>query len=202
MIRAATRKMTFDDFLEWYPDGRSRYELIQGVVVQMQPTGSHEEVTAFIAGELFLEVRRLQLPYFFPRTYLVKPPAAESGYQPDVLVLDKPALSEEPLWQKAATICRGSSVKLAVERVSTNWRDDYLTKLADYERMGIPEYWIVDYRGLGGRRYIGSPKVPTVSVYQLVDEEYRLRQFRGSDRILSAVFPELQLTAEQIFAAE
>ena len=50
--------------------------------------------------------------------------------------------------------------------VSTNWQDDYLVKLADYERMEIPEYWIVDYRALGGRRYIGSPKTPTLSVYQ------------------------------------
>ncbi|MGA7933091.1 MAG: Uma2 family endonuclease [Kovacikia sp.] len=64
--------------------------------------------------------------------------------------------------------------------------------------LGIPEYWIVDYRALGGRRYIGSPKVPTVSVYVLVDEVYQLRQFRAGDAIASSIFPELRLTAAEI----
>ena len=72
-------------------------------------------------------------------------------------------------------------------------------KLAEYEKLGIPEYWIVDYLGLGGRRYIGNPKQPTISVYQMVDGEYMVSQFRESDRIQSAIFPELNLTAEQIF---
>jgi hypothetical protein len=62
----------------------------------------------------------------------------------------------------------------------------------------------VDYRALGGRRYIGSPKVPTVSVYVLVDGVYQLRQFRagdadsGCEAITSATFPELRLTAAEI----
>jgi Uma2 family endonuclease len=87
-------------------------------------------------------------------------------------------------------------------------RDDYGHKFIDYEALQISEYWIVDYLGLGGRRYIGSPKQPTFSVYQLVDGEYQGQQFRGSDslsetlreRIISPRFPELNLTAEQVFA--
>jgi Uma2 family endonuclease len=52
-----------------------------------------------------------------------------------------------------------------VEIVNTNWRDDYHKKLADYEQMGIVEYWIVDYTALDGRAFIGNPKQPTVSIY-------------------------------------
>jgi Uma2 family endonuclease len=55
-----------------------------------------------------------------------------------------------------------------VEVVSTNWENDYARKLEDYETMGIQEYWIADYLGLGGKRYIGNQKQPTLSVYQLV----------------------------------
>jgi len=95
----------------------------------------------------------------------------------------------------------GASVRLAVEVVSTNWQDDYLVKVADYERLGIPEYWVVDYAAKGGRRFIGNPKQPTISVYQLVDGEYQISQFRGDDRVESLAFPELKLTAEQIFRA-
>jgi Uma2 family endonuclease len=45
--------------------------------------------------------------------------------------------------------------------VSTNWRDDYYLKFADYEDMGIAEYWIIDYSALGGRNFIGNPKYRT-----------------------------------------
>jgi Uma2 family endonuclease len=48
----------------------------------------------------------------------------------------------------------------------------------------------------------GSWWQPTISVYQLVDGEYQVNQFRGNQRIESMAFPELTLTAEQIFKAE
>lgn len=199
MIQTRPKTLTFEDFLEWYPDGRGRYELHNGVIVEMNPTGEHEEVAAFLNRKLNVEIDRLNLPYFVPRTYLVKPPNATSGYQPDVIILDKEALNSESLWKKSSTILQGKSVKLAIEVVSTNWRDDYLTKLRDYEEIGIPEYWIVDYLGLGGTRYIGSPKQPTISVYQLIEGEYQLHQLRENSPINSPTFPELNLTAEQIF---
>jgi Uma2 family endonuclease len=69
------------------------------------------------------------------------------------------------------------------------------------EALGIPEYWIADYLGLGGKRYIGSPKQPVVTVYQLVEGVYQRQQFRGSDRLISPTFPDLNLLAEQVFAA-
>jgi len=33
----------------------------------------------------------------------------------------------------------------------------------------------------------------------MAEGEYMVNQFRGNDRIQSAIFPELNLTAEQIF---
>lgn len=85
--------------------------------------------------------------------------------------------------------------------IKTVWRDDYHKKYADYELMGIPEYWIVDYAALGGREFIGKPKQPTVLVCCLEEGEYLINKFRGNDRIQSPTFPELNLTAEQIFRA-
>lgn len=38
-------------------------------------------------------------------------------------------------------------------------------------------------------------------IYSLVDDEYQISQFRNGDRIQSPIFPELNLTAEQIFQA-
>lgn len=66
--------------------------------------------------------------------------------------------------------------------------------------MSIREYWIVDYL-VGGRKFIGNPKQPSVSVYSLIEDEYQVSQFRGNDHIESLTFPELNLTAQQIFDA-
>jgi len=91
------------------------------------------------------------------------------------------------------------STRLDVEVVSTHCQDEYLRKLADYETLGIPEYWIVDYLGLGAVRYIGRPKQPTISVYQLVEGEYQISQFRRTAQIVSPTFPTLALPAERVF---
>jgi Uma2 family endonuclease len=95
----------------------------------------------------------------------------------------------------------GASIPLVIEVVSTNWRDDYHLKFADFEEMGIPEYWIVDYAALGGRNFIGNPKQATISICNLVDGEYQISKFRDNDIIVSKTFPELNLTANQIFQA-
>ncbi len=81
-----------------------------------------------------------------------------------MLILNHPNLVNEPLWKKESTVSQAESIPLVIEVVSSNWRDDYLKKAADYEAVGIPEYWIVDYAALGGRRFIGNPKQPTISV--------------------------------------
>jgi len=143
--------------------------------------------------------KRLHLPYIIPKTALVKPPENDSGYSPDILVVNRSNLGNEPLWKKQSTVIHGASIPLVIEVVSTNWRDDYFTKLGQYEAIGIPEYWIVDYAALGGKRFLGNPKQPTISIYSLVEGEYRVNQFRGDNMIVSPIFPELSLTANQIF---
>ncbi len=203
MIQIISKTITFDEFVAWYPENSvHKYELHNGVIVEMpKGTGDHSDVTGFISLKLGVEIDRGELPYSIPGDCLLKPVRDESGYEPDVIVLDRTALANEPRYKKESVITMGSSVRLAVEVVSTNWRDDYFFKAFDYEEMGIPEYWIVDYLGLGGRKFIGNPKQPTLSVYQLVDGEYQVKQFRGSETIESLAFPELKLTVEKIFIA-
>ncbi len=203
MIQTQTKTVTFDEFAAWYPENSvRRYELHKGVIVEMPlGTGPHSRVTGFTRDEISAEIRRLKLPYFIPGDCLLKPIRDEAGYQPDVIVLDQVALANEPRWDRESIITMGYSVRLAVEVVSTNWQDDYHFKFADYEKLGIPEYWVVDYAALGGRRFVGNPKQPTLSVYQLVDGEYQISQFRGDDLIESLTFPQLKLTASQIFRA-
>jgi len=196
MIQSLQRTITFDKFLEEYPEDGRCYELIDGEIVEMRPKGDHEYISSLITRKLDREIERLQPSFFIPKTCCIKPESDIDGYVPDAIVLDLRQLQSEPLWKKASTITRGSSACLVVEVVITNWQDDYAKKLEDYERLLIPEYWIVDYLTLGGRRYIGYPKQPTVSIYSLVGASYQLQQFREKEEIRSAIFPELNLPAE------
>jgi Uma2 family endonuclease len=202
MIQALPQPTTFYQFVEWLPaTSECRYELHRGVIVEMpKPRGKHSKVAGDLAYEVGTAIRQANLPYFMPKECLVRSLDGNSGYEPDVIVLDESALIDEPDWENGSIITLGKSIKIIVEVVSTNWRDDYFTKLGEYEALGIQEYWIVDYAALGGRRFIGNPKQPTLTVCQLVDGEYELQQFRAGDRLISPTFPDLALTIEQIFA--
>ncbi|MBD2515745.1 Uma2 family endonuclease [Nostoc sp. FACHB-973] len=203
MTQAIPKLVTFEEFVDWLPETRRvRYELHNGEIVEMaQPVGEHEGVKGFLARKVTVEFDRLDLPYLIPNQVIVRPPEKNSGYLPDVLVLNSANLANEKLWQKQSIVSLGASIPLVIEVVSTNWRDDYYLKFADYEEMGISEYWIVDYAALGGRNFIGNPKQQTISVCNLVDGEYQISKFRDSDRIVSQTFPELNLTPNQIFQA-
>jgi Uma2 family endonuclease len=203
MTQAIPKLVNFEEFVDWLPENRRvRYELHKGQIVEMaQPVGEHEEVKGFLTIKLSASIDRLNLSYVIPNQAIVRPPEKDSGYVPDVLVLNRANLASEKLWKKQSIVSLGASIPLAIEVVSTNWRDDYYLKYADYEEMGIPEYWIIDYAALGGRNFIGNPKQPTISVCNLVDGEYQISKFRDSDRIISQTFPELNLTPNQIFQA-
>ena len=192
--------LSFDEFIDWYPENsENRYELRRGMVLEMpKPRGKHSRLAGDLAFDLGTAIRQANQSYFIPKECVVKL-ANDTGYEPDIIVLDATAIVDEHRWERESIITLSKSIKLVVEVVSTNWRDDYLVKLAEYEAFGIQEYWIADYLGIGGRRYIGSAKQPTFTVCTLVDGEYELQQFRRNDLIISPTFPDLQLTVDQIF---
>ncbi|AFZ50528.1 Uma2 family endonuclease [Dactylococcopsis salina] len=201
MIAAVDKTpLSFDEFIDWYPEtSEINYELKRGVIVEMpKPKGKHSEITGFGIKKLNYAIDQMELPYFIPRECIIKI-SDDTGYEPDIAVVNRVGLADEPRWESSSILQTPKSVKLIVEVVSTNWRDDYALKLSDYESMGIEEYWIADYLGIGGRRYIGSPKQPTLSVYTLVDGEYEVQQFKRDDLIRSPTFPELQFTVDQLF---
>ncbi|GAA6623744.1 hypothetical protein NUACC26_095690 [Scytonema sp. NUACC26] len=100
MVYTSPKLLTFEQFIIEYRDN-PRYELIDGELRDMEPTGSHEEVAGNIAGRIYAEILRTNFNWLIPKTCLIKPPAAEAtALRPDVIVLDKAQLSQEPLWQK------------------------------------------------------------------------------------------------------
>ena len=190
--------LSFEQFVKQLPDEEGRYELVNGEIVRILPIRLHETLAEFLSDAFKDEVKRLTLNYWVSGRIVVRtltPNGKEQGRNPDVSVVDKTVWDSAPFAYSALI----EPLQLAVEIVSTNWEDDYIDKLDEYQRLGISEYWIVDYLALGSRNYLGNPKEPTVFVY-LLDENrvYQMTAYRGSDRIISRTFPELALTAEQV----
>jgi Uma2 family endonuclease len=200
MIATITKKLAFDQFIVECPED-GRYELVNGEIVQMNSPRNHDDVADFSADSFKDEVKRLSLNYVVKSTAVIRTvtkSGIEQGRRPDVSVIDR------DLWRsnRSAYSALREPIQLAVEVTSTNWDDDYIDKLDEYQRLGIPEYWIVDYLAIGSRDFLGNPKVPTVFVYLLdAKGNYQRSDFKGSDRIVSQTFPELTLTAEQIINA-
>jgi len=190
--------LTVEEFLTRYGDN-PQYELADGELIDMEPTGSHEAVAGKIASKLNIECDRQGYSWIIPRTCLLRPFSdIATARRPDVVLLDESALVNEPLWEREPVIVLGASVKLVVEVVSTNWETDYARKVEEYALFGIPEYWIVDYRGLGGRAFIGNPKQPTLTVCRLVGEEYKQQQYRLGESMVSLMLPELSLKLDDV----
>jgi Uma2 family endonuclease len=190
--------LSFEQFVKQLPDEEGRYELVNGEIVRILPIRLHETLAEFLSDAFKDEVKRLKLNYWVSGRVVLRtltPNGKEQGRHPDVTVVDKTIWESKPFDYSALT----EPPQLVVEVVSTNWEDDYIDKLDEYQRLGISEYWIVDYLALGSRNYLGNPKEPTVFVY-LLDENgvYQMTAFQGSDRIISRTFPELALTAEQV----
>ena len=201
--QAEPKLYNFDEFIIWYPENsKLRYELHDGVIIEMpKPRGKHSNLTGSLIEQLLISIREMDKGgiWTIPRESIVKPMGEKSGYEPDIIVLNKGALDAEPRWESESIIQNSDSIKLIVEVVSTNWRDDYYNKFRDYEEMGIEEYWIVDYAALGGRKFIGNPKQPTFFVCSLVDREYQMIPFTEKALIVSPTFSQFNLSANEVF---
>jgi Uma2 family endonuclease len=198
MTYTPTKLLTVDQFVAQYSDD-FRYELADGELIDMEPTGPHETVGGKLVVQIGIAITTAKYPWFMPRTCLIQPFAdVATARRPDIVVLDETLLAHEPRWLREPVITLGRSIKLVVEVVSTNWETDYARKVEEYALLGIPEYWIVDYRGLGGINFIGKPKQPTFTVCQLDQDEYRQQQYRLGEPIASGLFPALHLRLEDV----
>ena len=199
-MNTTIKKLSFIKFLEQYPDGKGIYELVNGEIVEVETTRADKNVARFLLFTFNDEIRRKGLDYIVDQTIVIRSVTAngqEQGRNPDVSMVSESLWNSNVLAYAALT----EPIQLAVEVVSTNWEDDYVDKLDEYQRLGIADYWIVDYVAIASRSILGNPKLPTVFVYQLVDGKYQASSFKNSERIISPTFPELQLTVEQILSA-
>jgi Uma2 family endonuclease len=203
MVAIAQKTLSFEEFLNWDDKSGKSFELVNGVAMPLsEPTAKHEDVVDGLCRLLVDHCQSLNLPYVPRQGKQVRlnaaPGESESSRKADIVVFAKEEWVR--MRQSSASAAAYIAPPLVIEVVSTNWRDDYRIKLNEYETLGILEYWIVDYAGLGGVQYIGSPKQSTVTINRLIDGEYQAQRYQGEATIVSPTFPQLVLTIAQIIA--
>lgn len=130
--------VSYEDFLAQF-DGQ-HVEWVNGVVIQMASiTERHDATTRFLATffQAFLELsgggRVLQDPM------VMRLEAIGSARAPDIQIL----LPDKLSFLKDNQVV--GPADLVVEVVSpTSHRRDRVEKFSEYERGGVPEYWIID----------------------------------------------------------
>ncbi|MFO0052302.1 MAG: Uma2 family endonuclease [Dolichospermum sp.] len=192
-------KLDFGQFLQQRPDD-GIYELVNGEIVKVEAIRARKNVARYLMFGFHDEIRRLQLDYIVDKDIVIRTVTNrgdQRGRNPDVSVVSA------SLWNSNVTTYGAliDAIQLAVEVTSTNWEDDYIDKLEEYENLGIKEYWIVDYLAIASRSYLGNPKIPTVFVYELIDGKYQVKAFTGTEKIISPTFSELNITVEDVIKA-
>jgi Uma2 family endonuclease len=192
MSTVANRRITFEEYLNFDDGTDTRYELVNGELVEMP---SESNLNNLIALYLLTELLR------FVPIRLLRHKDTEilvTGFRATVRFPDLMVLSEESA--AALTGATRSIITLdmpppalVVEVVSpgtANEERDYRYKRSEYAARGIAEYWLVD------------PQQAQVVVLTLVAGLYEEALFKGSDRLISLTFPNLELTAAQILQAD
>jgi Uma2 family endonuclease len=199
MTTTTLTKLDFGQFLQQRPDD-GVYELVNGEIVKVEVIRARKNVARYLMFGFNDEIRRLQLDYIVDKDIVIRTvtnKGDQRGRNPDVSVVSA------SLWNSNVTTYGAliDAIQLAVEVTSTNWEDDYIDKLEEYENLGIKEYWIVDYLAIASRSYLGNPKLPTIFVYELIDGKYQVKAFTGTEKIISPTFSELNITVEDVIKA-
>jgi Uma2 family endonuclease len=197
---AITPRVSFEEYIDICAQTNERYELVRGDLRRMNPpTVLHYRIAKFLEQVLDRAIEE----HFDPGEWetfreVGQRTENDSSRLPDLAIMSR--VEADRLLRQTAVF--QSPSLLVVEIVSpSSASEDYDDKLREYQLLEIQEYWVVDYEGLGAAKYIGFPKAPTVTIYELVEGKYQAQRFRADDRLVSPTFNNLVLTAKQVFAA-
>ncbi|NJM47280.1 MAG: Uma2 family endonuclease [Alkalinema sp. RU_4_3] len=194
MTVATQRRMSLEEFLT-YDDGTDRrYELVDGVLVEM---GAESTINTQIAGFLYGFFILMGVPSHligFKQKIEVR-----SGYvtarDPDLVVHTEESEAAIYGLSEACLKLYDPNPSIVIEVVSPgpessdNYQRDYVQKPREYADRGIPEMWLID------------PARSVVKVGALADGAYDFAEFTGDSAIASPSFPTLNLTAAQVLTA-
>ncbi|MBD3887051.1 Uma2 family endonuclease [Phormidium tenue FACHB-886] len=199
MTQAAVRpRVSFEEYIDFCAQTDEPYELVRGELVKMTPpTWAHVLIARFLERVFETEIERLGYDWVAVRESGQRT-EQDSSRLPDVTVV--PFDEIEPVLNQTAVLAVPAPIVVEIVSPSSS-TEDYDAKLKEYQLLGVKEYWVVDHEGLGAAKHVGSPKAPTITIYELIEGQYQSRRFREEDQLQSPTFSLLSITANQVFAA-
>jgi Uma2 family endonuclease len=194
MTVATQKRMTLEEYLT-YDDGTdARYELVDGVLVEM---GAENPLNPAIAVFLLVYfVNQMGVPYqriIIGHQVNVSSTKA-TARQPDLMIHSE--ASAAAIMADGKILRSGEAAPLLVVEVVSNslkdgksYRRDYEEKPDEYAARGIPEYWLID------------PDRAIIKIGTLTDGAYQFQDFTEDDALMSPSFPTLNLTTRQVLTA-
>ena len=181
-------KLTFAEYLEYEGDTDVLYELFKGQLIpRSAPTLHHAKICEFLIYKLQRYFATQNLALVAKTTVGVRT-EDNSSRIPDAIVC------EQSLWEQisdrpgAGVLDFAEKPLIVVEIVSSDRRNDYVTKRSEYEIAEIPEYWIVD------------PKKKRVRVFTnpTQEEGYSFADFSEDSLMVSEQFKQLSLSVKKM----
>jgi Uma2 family endonuclease len=194
MTVATQKRISLEAYLT-YDDGTDgRYELVDGVLVEM---GAESRINIQVAIFLIFAMKELGLT---PRRIGIKEKIQVnskyvSARDPDLIIHSEDSALAIAGRKESILKLNEPNPLIVIEVVSPgtestdNYQRDYQQKPIEYAVRGIPEMWQID------------PDRAWVKVGKLVDESYEFKTFTGEQPIVSPTFPGLTLTANQVLTA-
>jgi Uma2 family endonuclease len=207
-MNTTTKLFTLAEYLV-YDDGTDkRYELVNGELIEMPSESDlNNAIAMYLIGALLkiIPVRLMRRG-----TEIVVSGSRATTRVPDLLVLTEelvtalegtprsivtpdlppPALVVEVVSPGKENRDRDYRYKRCSAVLGISPMSDCIKKRSEYAARGIGEYWIID------------PQQSQVMLLTLVDGLYEEVVYLKSDRLVSATFPTLELTAQNILQAE
>lgn len=185
--------MSLEEYLSFDDGTDTRYELVDGILVDM---GAESDINVVI-GSLLFSVFLQFAPYYCLRrgTEMAVSGSAANTRYPDFMVVTEAGAKALVGKKRSLITSEMPAPLLVVEVVSssdTNQQSrerDYVDKRQEYAQRGIPEYWIID------------PVESVILVLTLVAGRYQEQKFVGSDALVSPGFSDLKLKASQVLEA-
>jgi Uma2 family endonuclease len=193
MTAATQRRMGFEEYLAYNDGTDTRYELVDGILVEMGTESTINTEIAVFLIEIFLQL--LGRGRIGIKQKIQVDSQYVSARDPDLIVHSQDSAAAIKGRKEACLKLGEPNPLIIVEIVSPgepgteNYDRDYVEKRSEYAGRGIPEYWLID------------PVRQVVLVLTLVNEVYQETTFTGNQTLVSPTFPGLTLTAGQVLTA-
>ena len=194
MTVAATKRMSLEAYLTYEDGTDSRYELVDGVLVEMGAENPLNPEIAMFRVSYFLQEMAIPFYRLAIEHQIGVSQSQATARQPDLIVHSDE--SHAAIFDDGKLLRSGLAAPLLVVEVCSNSKKDqrsydrdYVEKPVEYAVRGIPEYWIID------------PSRALVRVGTLTNGVYQFAEFMGDVVMVSPSFPGLTLTVAQVLTA-